>query len=203
MRAFEKAPAVETRRSADAPPSRLFAIAHPLITLVDNDPAATRADPAIPLWHVADRTIDLSRRLRGLPRRDAHGLLARLLRLVVDLGQPWYLAADPSTPSTDLGGGPWTLVTPGTWRAPSPLTADDFLESGIHTVGNYILYSRAAPLPIEAWEGVELWGWRRSDAAVVRALQRLGIDAAIAVHPDASDWFLALPTLSAVQAPQN
>jgi hypothetical protein len=167
---------------------------------MENDPAATRRDQTVQLWHVADR-LDLWRRFRGLPPRDADALLARVLRRALQLGSPWFLVADPSTMFGDLGPEAWTPIADGTWRVPASLNAEAFLQSEVHTIGSYLLYSSPAPIPIERLATLNVWD--RPDAAVFRALAAAGIEAAIAVHADASDWMLALPTSSAGQAPQN
>jgi hypothetical protein len=79
---------------------------------------------------------------------------------------------------------------------PADLDPGSFMTSSLHNEGNYALYVCESEANIERIpEGLPSWGWSQSRdraSGIVQGLRQADVEAALVVHPDASNWILAL-----------
>ena len=154
-----------------------------LASLLATEPLAHRRSAGADVWDVPSS---------GWQRRDGERLLGRAIERLLAEGPACFLVADPATDLVDLGAGAWELLGDRSWRVPAQLNVARFLESEVHSQGNYLIYASPAPVSARALGACRWWGPRREAEPIVRGLGELGVIAAIAVHPDASDWLAAV-----------
>jgi hypothetical protein len=97
----------------------------------------------------------------------------------------------------DLDGNAWEAVTDTLWRMPADLDPTTFVKRSIHNEGNYGIYVCSSEENLERIpDGLPWWGWpgpRDRAARINEGLRQAGIEVAVVVHADASDWMLAIP----------
>jgi hypothetical protein len=165
-----------------------------LVTLLNTNLLAKRLDPVENVWEVS------SSWWRG---QAADRLLADAISALLAAGQPCFLVSGFPVDREDLGAEPWEAVTTTLWRMPGDLDPTSFTQSSAHNEGNYALYVCPSEKNVERipeglpwWAGLPWWGWRgpRDRAARINeGLQKAGVEVAVVVHPDASDWIVAVP----------
>jgi len=154
--------------------------------ILDAHLGAYRPEPEQPVW--------LSRH-RWLHPADTDDSLGEVLAALAVSGRTCFLNADVDS-AADLGRGDWREAGPGAWLIPERFDPTSFLQSQVHTEGNYFLYCRSSRLndssEISAlpWWGTQRWHGRAARLRTGIAAQ--GIEIALAVHPDGSDWVLVL-----------
>jgi hypothetical protein len=159
-----------------------------LVTLLNTNSLAKRLDQVEDVWKVS------SSWWRG---EAADRLLARAISALLAAGRPCFLASSFPIDGKALGAEPWEAVTTTLWRMPADLDPTSFTESSVHKEGNYALYVCPSEKNVERIpEGLPWWGWpgpRDRAARINEGLRQAGIEVAVLVHPDASDWMVAVP----------
>jgi hypothetical protein len=73
--------------------------------------------------------------------------------------------------------------------------------------GNYAVYVCSSKENVERIpEGLPWWGWpglRDRASRIEEGLRQAGIEVAVVVHPDASDWMLAVPDARRIVPPRT
>ena len=157
----------------------------PLVTLLNANSLAKRLDQAEAVWKVSSSDDAADR------------LLADVISALLASGRPCFLASGFPTNWEKLGANPWVAVTDTLWRMPVDLDPATFVKSSTHNEGNYAVYVCSSEENVERIpEGLPWWGWpgpRDRAACIDEGLRQAGIEVALVVHPDASDWILAVP----------
>jgi hypothetical protein len=157
----------------------------PLVTLVNANSLAKRLDQVEDVWKVSSSGDAADR------------LLADVLAALLASGRPCFLTSHFAINPEDFGANPWVAVTDTLWRMPVDLDPATFVKSSVHNDGNYAVYVCSSEENIERIpEGLPWWGWpgpRDRAARINEGLRQAGIEIALVVHPDASDWILAVP----------
>lgn len=160
-----------------------------LVRLLDASPDASRQAAPRGVWEV-DGDARVSR------------ILAAVLTEACGDGRTWYLQADSSVGSDELGPGSWASVGNGQWLLPSDLDVDGFLDSDLHVAGQYAIYQREdGALPDGLPPDLPWWGIassqrareRWSAEALIGGLRQAAVGAAIVVHPDANALIAVVP----------
>jgi orotate phosphoribosyltransferase len=160
---------------------------HELIALMEGSTTARRREEGAAVWEVSGS---------GRRARAGQRLLSDALRLLLRDAPSLCLIADESLAPSELGGAEWEGRGAGRWRAGPTLDIADFLDSAAHVQGGYLLYSSGESVDESVLTSLPWWGPRRGGTALATALRKLRVSAALAVHPDATDWVLALPAAS-------
>ena len=159
-----------------------------LVTLLNRNSLAKRLDQVEDVWKVS------SSWWRG---EAADHLLADAISALLAAGRPCFLASGFPIDWEALDAKPWVAVTTRLWRMPADLDPHRLVESSVHKEGNYALYVCPSEKNVERIpEGLPWWGWpgpRDRAARINEGLRQAGIEVAVLVHPDASDWMVAVP----------
>jgi hypothetical protein len=157
----------------------------PLVSLLNANSLAKRLDQVEEVWKVSSSGDAADR------------LLGDVISALLASGRPCFLASGFPIEREDLGANPWVAVTNTLWRIPADLDPATFVKSSIHNEGNYGIYLCSSEEDLERVpEGLPWWGWpgpRDRAARINEGLRQAGIEVAVVVHPDASDWMLAVP----------
>ena len=157
----------------------------PLVTLVNANSLANRLDQVEGVWKVSSSGDAADR------------LLTDVISALLASGRPCFLASGFPIKREDLGANPWAALTDTLWRVPIDLDPATFVKSSVHNEGNYALYVCSSRENVERIPaGLPWWGWpgpRDRAARIDQGLRQAGIEVAVVVHPDASDWMLAVP----------
>ena len=111
------------------------------------------------------------------------------------VGRPVFLAADEFDPD-QLRSKVWSQESDHVWRVPADLDPESLLETSLHNEGSYGLFACASKSNVERMPELPWWGPSNSQSKAARMLHGLrqaGIDLALMVHADASDWIVAIP----------
>ena len=159
-----------------------------LVTLLNTNSLAKRVDEAEEIWEISSG---------WSTGAAADRLLAEVISALLASGSPCFLASAFPIDGEDLGAKPWVAVTDTLWRMPVALDPLTFVESSIHNEGNYALYVCPSEENVQRIpEGLPWWGQpepRDRAARIDAGLRQAGIEVAVVVHPDASDWLVAVP----------
>ena len=133
------------------------------------------------------------------PHRVA-AVLRGIMPFVLQASPPSYLSIPVDEVPENLGAGRWVRAPGGEWIIPADLDLEAFLASSVHDEGNYLIYQRSEPLldgPQLPWWGFAATRRQRqkySAKALVDGLFAARVHIAIAVHPDASDAVVVVPS---------
>lgn len=157
----------------------------PLVSLLSANSLAKRLDQVEHVWKVSS-TSDAADRLLG-----------DVISALLASGRPCFLASGLPIDREDLDGKAWEAVTDIVWRMPADLDPATFVKSSIHNEGNYGIYVCSSEENLERIpDELPWWGWpgpRDRAARINEGLRQAGIEVAVVVHADASDWMLAIP----------
>ena len=107
-------------------------------------------------------------------------------------GRPVFLSADEFY-SGELPKTALSKESNNLWRLPTDLEPNSLLESSLHNEGSYGLFVCESKSNIERLPDLPWWGHRAAAVRILDGLRQAGIELALVVHPDASDWMVAIP----------
>lgn len=156
-----------------------------LVSLLNANSLAKRLDQVHDVWEVSSSSDAADR------------LFVDVISALLASGRPCLLASGFPIDREHLGANPWVAITDTLWRMPADLDSVMFIKSSIHNEGNYGIYLCSSEENLERVpEGLPWWGGsgpRDRAARINEGLRQAGIEVAVVVHPDASDWILAVP----------